>query len=135
MITSFSGAAPYPVGGSETQTVTTHPTCWGEGFNAVTGSLAGMSRTRVIAVPIFEFQLRPIFLNVSEKRNAASEPAETEATATVDLENEAEETAIDRGPGNQATADGSSSGAVIPVSGAFLVLGFLTLAIAMSMVI
>ncbi|KAH7187809.1 hypothetical protein DER44DRAFT_127469 [Fusarium oxysporum] len=56
-----------------------------------------------------------------EKRNAASEPAETEATATVDLENEAEETAIDRGPGNQATADGSSSGAVIPVSGAFLV--------------
>jgi hypothetical protein len=56
-----------------------------------------------------------------EKRDVTSEPAETEATATVDLENEAEETAIDRGPGNQATADGSSSGAAFLVSGAFLV--------------
>ncbi|KAM5344314.1 hypothetical protein ACJ41O_012851 [Fusarium nematophilum] len=70
-----------------------------------------------------------------KRDDAGSGPASTEATATADSGGKADKTAGGGDPGAEATvtvtASASSRSAVIPSSGAFLVLGFSTLVLAM----
>ncbi|KAH6877257.1 hypothetical protein B0T10DRAFT_566282 [Thelonectria olida] len=66
----------------------------------------------------------------NKRDEAASEPANTEATATKESDDEPKATASQRDSGTQATSkatENESSGAVVHMSGAYLVLGFLTL--------